>query len=125
MTARVAAATLLSLLAGCATLPPPSPETDWSARREALQSLDAWTLDGRIAVAAGEEGFSGGLRWSQAADRADISVSSPIGGKRLAIRVDGSTEWRVYPAGTSFEVAGKSGFDVRAAQPTGYFCEFL
>ena len=41
MTARVAAATLLSLLAGCATLPPPSPETDWSARREALQSLDA------------------------------------------------------------------------------------
>ena len=89
MTARVAAATLLSLLAGCATLPPPSPETDWSARREALQSLDAWTLDGRIAVAAGEEGFSGGLRWSQAADRADISVSSPIGGKRLAIRVDG------------------------------------
>ncbi|CAN94993.1 MULTISPECIES: pyrimidine/purine nucleoside phosphorylase [Sorangium] len=43
----------------------------------------------------------------------------------LAIRVDGSTEWRAYPAGTSFEVAGKSGFDVRATQPAGYLCEFL
>ncbi len=34
-------------------------------------------------------------------------------------------EWRAYPAGTSFEVPGKSGFDVRARQPAGYVCEFL
>ncbi len=33
--------------------------------------------------------------------------------------------WRAYPAGTSFEIAGKSGFDVRAAQPSAYLCEFL
>lgn len=35
------------------------------------------------------------------------------------------SEWRTYPAGTSFEVPGKSGFDVRARHPTAYFCEYL
>ncbi|HEX4446477.1 MAG TPA: pyrimidine/purine nucleoside phosphorylase [Polyangiaceae bacterium] len=33
--------------------------------------------------------------------------------------------WRVYPAGTTFEVAGKSGFDVRARLAAAYLCEFL
>ena len=42
----------------------------------------------------------------------------------LTVRIaDG--EWRLYPAGTQFEVAGKSGFDVRATQATAYLCEFL
>ncbi len=89
MTARIAAAAMLSLLAGCATLPPPESETEWPARREALQALDAWMLAGRIAVAAGEDGFSGGLRWAQARDHADIAVSGPMGGKGLSIRVEG------------------------------------
>ena len=34
-------------------------------------------------------------------------------------------EWRTYPAGTAFEVPGKSGFDVRAREPAAYLCEFL
>jgi uncharacterized protein YaiE (UPF0345 family) len=34
-------------------------------------------------------------------------------------------EWRGYPAGTAFEIPGQSGFDVRAAQPAAYLCEFL
>jgi uncharacterized protein YaiE (UPF0345 family) len=34
-------------------------------------------------------------------------------------------EWRTYPAGTVFEVPGKSGFDVRAKEPAAYVCEFL
>ena len=33
--------------------------------------------------------------------------------------------WVDYPAGTSFEVAGRSGFDVRASLPVAYLCEFL
>ena len=33
--------------------------------------------------------------------------------------------WRAYPAGTIFEVPGKSGFDVRTRQPSAYLCEFL
>jgi uncharacterized protein YaiE (UPF0345 family) len=33
--------------------------------------------------------------------------------------------WRAYPAGTTFEAPGKSGFDVRAREPAAYVCEFL
>ncbi len=34
-------------------------------------------------------------------------------------------QWVVYPAGTAFEVPGKSGFDVKATAPAAYLCEFL
>jgi uncharacterized protein YaiE (UPF0345 family) len=37
----------------------------------------------------------------------------------------GAADWRAFPAGTVFEVPGKSGFDVRAATPAAYLCEFL
>ena len=37
----------------------------------------------------------------------------------------GNDGWRPYPAGTVFEVPGKSGFDVRAREPAAYLCEFL
>ncbi len=47
-----------------------------------LQALEAWTLHGRIAVAAGEDGFSGGFDWSQQGATADIELSGPMGGKR-------------------------------------------
>ena len=37
----------------------------------------------------------------------------------------GGGEWRRYPAGTVFEIGGKSGFDVKAEAPSAYLCEFL
>jgi purine/pyrimidine-nucleoside phosphorylase len=43
----------------------------------------------------------------------------------LAVRRNGADTWVAYPAGTAFEIPGKSGFDVRAADPTAYLCEFL
>jgi uncharacterized protein YaiE (UPF0345 family) len=43
----------------------------------------------------------------------------------LHARFAPGSEWRAYPAGTAFEIAGKSGFDVRAAEPSAYLCEFL
>jgi uncharacterized protein YaiE (UPF0345 family) len=43
----------------------------------------------------------------------------------LYVRDSAGAEWRGYPAGTAFEIAGKSGFDVRAREPTAYLCEFL
>jgi purine/pyrimidine-nucleoside phosphorylase len=43
----------------------------------------------------------------------------------LSARPAGQSEFRSYPAGTSFEVAGKSAFDVRAELPSAYLCEFL
>lgn len=43
----------------------------------------------------------------------------------LAVRLDGTADFRIYPAGTAFEVPAKSGFDVRATLPAAYLCEFL
>jgi hypothetical protein len=43
----------------------------------------------------------------------------------LQIRIAGQGEFVRYPAGTVFEVAGKSGFDIKAASPSAYLCEFL
>ena len=43
----------------------------------------------------------------------------------LTIKIDGTSEWKTYAAGTAFEVGPKSGFDVRATSPTAYLCEFL
>lgn len=33
--------------------------------------------------------------------------------------------WMTYAMGTCFEIAAKSGFDVKAAQPAAYLCEYL
>jgi len=43
----------------------------------------------------------------------------------LWARLPGDAEWRAFPAGTTFEVPGKSGFDVRVPAPAAYLCEFL
>ena len=89
MIVRAAATAMLLLAAGCATLPPMGKSDDWPARRAALQSLDRWRLNGRIAVAAGADGFSGSFDWAQTGERADIALRGPMGGTRLAIQVDG------------------------------------
>lgn len=43
----------------------------------------------------------------------------------LTAKLDGTDEWIHYPAGTSFEIASKSGFDVKASTDTAYQCEYL
>jgi uncharacterized protein YaiE (UPF0345 family) len=43
----------------------------------------------------------------------------------LWAKLPGETAWRAFPAGTYFEVPGKSGFDVKATAPSAYLCEFL
>jgi uncharacterized protein YaiE (UPF0345 family) len=43
----------------------------------------------------------------------------------LWVKLAGETAWRPFAAGTYFEVAGKSGFDVKATAPSAYVCEFL
>lgn len=88
MNARLAACAAALLAAGCASLPS-ADRGDWPLRREALQSLDRWVLNGRVAVAAGAEGFSGGLRWRQDGARAEIDLRGPLGGTALALQVDG------------------------------------
>jgi len=85
---RATAGAALLLTTACVSLPPAGDAGSWPARRAALQSLHSWTLTGRIAVASGSEGFSGGLAWRQDGARSEIELRSPLGGTALSIRVD-------------------------------------
>ncbi|MBA3564318.1 MAG: outer membrane lipoprotein LolB [Gammaproteobacteria bacterium] len=51
----------------------------WPARREALQSLDHWSLQSRIALSTDEEGWSGTLTWRQDENYVDARFSGPLG----------------------------------------------
>ncbi|MFZ2507582.1 MAG: lipoprotein insertase outer membrane protein LolB [Steroidobacteraceae bacterium] len=96
---RAAAVSGFMLLgAGCATLPPPTDAASWAGRRADLQALEAWILDGRVAVATAVEGFSGGLAWRQDGAKAEIGLRGPFGGTALSIRLDGE-EMTVFDSG--------------------------
>jgi uncharacterized protein YaiE (UPF0345 family) len=42
----------------------------------------------------------------------------------LVVQLPGQ-DWQSFPAGSSFEVPGSSGFDLRVGVPTAYLCEYL
>jgi purine/pyrimidine-nucleoside phosphorylase len=83
-----------------------------------VQSIELERLGRRMtagAISPGEYHFG-----TAAPERMTV-VSGEIEAKFAG---DGA-QWRRYPAGTAFEVPGKSGFDVRATEPAVYLCEFL
>lgn len=56
---------------------------------------------------------------TDAAERMDIVAGS------CRVRLDGSSEWQEYGAGTFFRVPGKSGFDIAVASGIAeYVCSF-
>jgi outer membrane lipoprotein LolB len=86
---------VLLLSAGCRTLPPsaevgPGADAPWPVQRAALEKLDRYGLNGRVAVAAQGQGFTASLRYSQQPRRSDLSLDGPlgIGGLRVAIEGD-------------------------------------
>ena len=109
-----AACAVLTLAGGCASLPPAVDAGSWPARRAELQALESWTLDGRVAVATAEEGFSGGLAWRQRGTKAEIELHGPLGGVALAIRLDGMQMTVMDASGAS--IAGAAARDYVASQ---------
>lgn len=81
------------LMTGCASLRSgshrPSAGGAWPTEYAALQQLDEYSLSGRIAVAAGEQGFSGSLRFQQDGPRSDLTIDGPLGIGGLHIDWDG------------------------------------
>lgn len=73
-----------------ATVPSPAATTDWPTRRAALLALQNFALRGRVAVAAGGEGYSGALRWQQHGRAGQIQLAGPLGIGALDIDFDGS-----------------------------------
>ena len=83
-----------ALLAGCRTAPPvalPGPGADapWAQQRSVLEGLDRYELDGRVAVAANDQGFSASMRYAQQPKRSDLALDGPLGIGGLRIGLEG------------------------------------
>src|SRR6186713_3316530 len=92
MAAFAAAALLLS--AGCKTVPPapvigPGAGAPWPEQRAALQKLDRYALNGRVAVAAQGQGFSASLRFEQEPRRSNLALDGPLGIGGLRVELEG------------------------------------
>lgn len=68
------AAAFLALMAGCAMLEPAA-----TAPRPAREAIEAFRIEGRIAVRRAGESFSAGIEWRHDAQSDEILVSGPLG----------------------------------------------
>lgn len=73
----------LLVLAGCETLAPrvegPANLQAWQERRTWLEDLDTWQLEGRVAIAAYDDGWNANLDWVQIGEHLDVNFSGPLG----------------------------------------------
>jgi outer membrane lipoprotein LolB len=110
---------LLLALAGCQTVPVPSaPQVAWNVRRPALQTLDRFGLDGRVAVAVGNQGFNAGLRWKQSGAVTRLALTGPLGAGGVEVTADAgnlsvvtSSGKRLGDADARSELENKLGFE--------------
>jgi outer membrane lipoprotein LolB len=84
----------VAVIAGCRTAPvqhAPAASQPWDVTRAELQARDHFTLQGRVAVAAGKDGFNAALRWTQVGTRSNVSLQGPLGAGGVQITSDGDT----------------------------------
>ena len=76
-------------LAACAHQPPPAaPAGSWTEQRTTLLAQSQFRFNGRIAVASGNEGFSGGIDWQQQADHSTLQLRGPLGAASVQAEFD-------------------------------------
>jgi outer membrane lipoprotein LolB len=77
------------LFAGCATQRVRRPESALTAQaqQQVLAAIAGFSLDGRVAVAAGGQGFNATVSWRQVADAARVKLSGPLGAGSLELAV--------------------------------------
>ncbi len=110
---------LVLALAACQTVPvAPAPSLAWSVRLPALQSLDRFGLNGRVAVAVGGQGFNAGLRWAQSGEMTHLALTGPLGAGGVQVTADGadlsvvtSNGKRLGSAAARAELEDKLGFE--------------
>jgi outer membrane lipoprotein LolB len=75
-----------AIIASCATVSPPAGELSkkekralYEAHAAALESLDRWVLDGKLAVSDGEDGGTGRLEWRAQADINELDFRGALG----------------------------------------------
>jgi outer membrane lipoprotein LolB len=108
------------VLASCRTAAPVHevPASSWESRRPQLQARDKFELKGRVAVAAGGEGFNARLRWTQEGRETHMSLDGPLGAGGVQVTSDGSAVSivtskgdRLDNAAARTELTNRLGFD--------------
>lgn len=93
-----------ALLSGCATVHRPAgpvaPLAPWDEHVAALERAPGWQLDGRAAVALGQQGWQANLDWQQSGTVSELHLAGPLGIGALAITMT--------PAGLSLNGAPPS-----------------
>jgi outer membrane lipoprotein LolB len=89
-----AALVALGVLAGCRTAPPtailgPGADAPWPQQHAALEKLDRYGLNGRVAVAANGQGFSASLRYQQTPGSSNLALDGPLGIGGLRVVLEG------------------------------------
>lgn len=92
---RLLLAVSLLALTGCETLAPrvdgPADLQAWQERRAWLEDLDSWQLEGRVAIAAYDDGWNANIDWVQVGDHLDVNFSGPLGVG--SARIAGTSDW--------------------------------
>lgn len=114
---------LTLLVAGCRSLPAPiTPSESWEVRRAALQGLEHFQIKGRVAVAAGQDGFTASMHWVQDGGESRVSLDGPlgVGGVRVTsngtrLSVINSRAERLDSEAAHAELKTRLGFDAPLA----------
>lgn len=98
------------ILNACATVETPPPSEDvqvdkqaaWELHRLNLETIQIWSLKGRVAGKSNDEGFRAGVRWKQKQHNFNIDLHGPLGRKVAVITGDESDVQLNTSKGESF-----------------------
>ena len=77
---------LLLLLSACATTPQKGTTLDPGSQHAVIAGLDKYQIEGRVAVAAGTEGFNASMSWSQSGPASSVRLAGPMGAGSLQLQ---------------------------------------
>lgn len=84
---------LVGLLNGCAQLPTPSSpalQSAWQIHQTRLNAIQAWRLNGSIAMATEEKNWTARVHWQQQGPVYQLRFNAPLG--QGAMRLDGNSD---------------------------------
>jgi outer membrane lipoprotein LolB len=79
----------MAMLSACVTSPAIQRVPDAAGQAALLRDLDQFTLEGRVAVRSGEEGWQASVRWRQRGAVSEVRLAGPFGAGALQLRVEG------------------------------------
>jgi outer membrane lipoprotein LolB len=75
------------LLAACVATPRRGEAIlDPAAQHAVIEALDKYQLEGRVAVAAGTEGFNASINWNQSGPASSVRLAGPLGAGSLQMQ---------------------------------------